>query len=68
MQENQKLIMKAVPFSAAKNNPNVFGLTAADAVYELTKLGFKVTIYGRGRVNNQQYDMNANTAVLHLNP
>jgi len=68
MQENQKLIMKATPFSAARNNPNVFGLTAADAVYELTKLGFKVTIYGRGRVNNQQYDMNAKTAVLHLNP
>ncbi|HHU46270.1 MAG TPA: hypothetical protein GXZ40_00025 [Bacteroidales bacterium] len=49
-----------------KNSPNMIGLTAADAVYELNKLGYVTKIYGRGRVKNQEYNTEKMTAKLYL--
>lgn len=54
------------PILLEKNRPNMTGLTAADAIYELNRLGYVVKIYGRGRVKNQEYNTEKMTAKLHL--
>lgn len=48
--------------------PNVVGLAAADAVFELRKHGYEVRISGKGAVKSQVYNAQNNTVLLTLSP
>ena len=56
------------PFSNEAKLPNLQGLTAADAVYELRRRGLKVRLSGYGNVINQSYYAETNTVLLTLSP
>ena len=48
--------------------PDVRGMLASDAVTELIRAGYKVSISGRGRVKSQTLDDKTHTVKLYLDP
>lgn len=48
------------------NVPNVIGLSASDAIFELKKRGYKAVIHGIGIVTKQSFNSNNNTMTLIL--
>lgn len=65
---NRMLSVRAVPHSEYQKMPDVHGMTAADAVAEMAKAGFRVRVIGRGYVKKQVYDDNARFVKLYLEP
>ncbi|MCK9338799.1 MAG: penicillin-binding transpeptidase domain-containing protein [Bacteroidales bacterium] len=59
-----------VPYTVQEQNniPNLIGLTAPDAIAELSKKRIKVSLFGIGVVSKQVYDKNSNTMILNLEP
>ncbi len=50
------------------NMPNVKNMSSSDAVYELSKAGYKVVIKGKGVVREQEYHSGSGTVMLTLSP
>lgn len=46
--------------------PNVLNMISSNAVYELSKAGYKVIIEGKGSVKEQYYDKSTNCVTLIL--
>lgn len=56
------------PVNSEAKVPNVRGLNAADAIYELRRKGIRVRISGYGNVTSQTYNPTDNTVHLTLSP
>lgn len=58
--------MKVYKMETTNKMPSVIGLSASDAIYELKKAGFKVSIVGSGAVVKQEYIPKQNLVLLTL--
>lgn len=63
---NKKVKVRALPLNYFQKMPDVRGMTASDAVVELTKAGYKVKVFGIGYVAKQVKEENTNTVKLYL--
>lgn len=58
--------VKAIRPSTYQGAPDVRNLIASDAIAELTRAGFKVTIHGKGVVTKEEINRGNHTAILYL--
>ena len=65
---NRHVTAKALPLGQYQKMPDVRGMLASDAVTELIRAGYKVSISGRGRVKSQILDDKTHTVKLYLDP
>lgn len=65
---NRKEPVKVVTRQVNKQNgvPNVMGLLASDAVSEVMRAGYKVSVHGLGVVKRQEYDASVRVVRLYL--
>lgn len=66
--EKETLQVKEFPFMNHKKQLNVIGFNAPDAIYELSKKGYKIKIVGRGKVYKQEENISDKEITLYLNP
>ena len=66
--EKGKPAFKAYELAFKDNVPNVVGMPAANAVYELNKAGYKVIVEGKGAVKRQSTPGKEKTVVISLGP
>lgn len=57
-----------IPFVNKKKEISVLNFNASDAIFELSKLGLKTKIEGKGKVYKQEYDWKNKSATLYLKP
>ncbi|MCQ2286272.1 MAG: hypothetical protein MJZ76_05295 [Bacteroidales bacterium] len=65
---DNKTFIKSYPYHDKDKRPSVKGLNGADAVYELSKKGYRVKIKGIGFVKEESYDATSKTVTLLLEP
>ena len=65
---NRHVTARALPLSQYQKMPDVRGMLASDAVAEVIRAGYKVSISGRGRVKSQTLDEKTHTIKLYLDP
>lgn len=63
---NKHVSVRALPLNNFQRMPDVRGMTASDAVSEITKAGFKAKVFGVGYVQKQILDENTKTIKLYL--
>ena len=63
---NNKPELKNVVFDPKQQLPNVVNMTASDAVYELSRKGYKTRLVGRGIVKRTELDATTKTVILYL--
>lgn len=63
---NSQPQLKNVDFDAKRPLPNVVNMLASDAVYELSRKGYKTRLVGRGIVRSTDYDAATKTVTLYL--
>ena len=61
-----KTFIKEYNYNNKAKLPDVRGMNAADAIYELSLKNYRVRIVGEGFVKDQDYYSETNTVVLHL--
>ncbi len=61
-------VLEPYEVSQSSKIPNVVGLSASDAVFELRRHGLQARISGCGIVRSQSYDPNAKIVLLTLSP
>lgn len=66
--DKQRKIIKAFSINPKEEVPNVIKMLASDAVYELSKKGYKIQLVGRGIVREAKIDPKTKTAILYLGP
>ena len=64
--EENKTFIKDFNYNGKAKLPDVRGMNAADAIYELSLKNYHVKIEGEGFVKDQTYYPETNTVVLHL--
>ena len=65
---NRHVKVHSLPRNQFQKMPDVRGMLAADAVPEIIRAGYKVSISGRGRVKSQTLDEKTHTIKLYLEP
>ncbi|MBP5497092.1 MAG: hypothetical protein J6X98_07980 [Bacteroidales bacterium] len=65
---NRHVTAKALPLNQFQKMPDVRGMLASDAVAEVIRAGYKVSISGKGRVKTQVLDNQTGTIKLYLDP
>ena len=59
-------MVKPVSLGKQGGVPNVQNMIASDAVTELTRAGYQVSVIGRGTVKRQEYDAGRRLVKLYL--
>ena len=65
---NRHVTARPLPLGQYQKMPDVRGMLASDAVAEVIRAGYKVSITGRGRVKSQTLDEKTHTIKLYLDP
>ena len=63
---NNQPQLKSVNFDSKQPVPNVMNMLASDAVYELSRKGYKTRLVGRGIVRRTEVDAATKTVTLYL--